>query len=301
MAKIGNTYQADRLDKMGKTIQSALDHVYFSNKASISNIKTLDCSATDHLPVVLDCNLGKQEGESIVKFVEKRSYKHFNQSEFNSCLASKNWELLGTTEDVNQMVEIFNEFVTEALDKCAPKRRFQVRKNYIVNLSEGIKNDMKKRDQLRRMLSKQKKNGNACNEILLHQYKRLRNKITNEVEQKKKANIGMRLEMANSPTEAWRIAKSITNPRKTDQIKLVEDCEEISDDKMVAKTFNTFFVNKIKTLRQKIAQDESVDPLKILKEVSSTRNLHFELKTVSEKTVRNALSKIQNKTSCGLD
>ena len=63
----------------------------------------------------------------------------------------------------------------------------------------------------------------------------------------------------------------------------------------------TFFKNKVEGLAAKIKTDDSVDPLDKLKEKVKNMNLHFKLRTATEREVSNVIRKMKKKTSHGLD
>ena len=54
-----------------------------------------------------------------------------------------------TTNDIDEAAEIFTREFTRILDKHAPLKTIQNRKNYIPYISEEIKEIMKKRDKLK--------------------------------------------------------------------------------------------------------------------------------------------------------
>ena len=74
-----------------------------------------------------------------------------------------------------------------------------------------------------------------------------------------------------------------------------------SDEQEIANSFNTFFTEKITKLKDKIDKDIIVDPLEKLKEKMSTKQLKFEIKTITKEVVNNALKKMKKKKSSGSD
>ena len=54
--------------------------------------------------------------------------KHFTKESWNQNLAGKNWEDLGTTEDVEEMASMFGNCVEKSLDECAPWKETKVRR-----------------------------------------------------------------------------------------------------------------------------------------------------------------------------
>jgi hypothetical protein len=118
--EIGKTYMADRLRNDGTVIESALDHIYVSHDQNTkTTAKKMDASSTDHLPIIAEVNFRAQQAKNNTT-IHKRCMKNFTQQKWTGCLAGKEWEDLGKTEDVNEMAQYFNNRVVEALDECAP-------------------------------------------------------------------------------------------------------------------------------------------------------------------------------------
>ena len=67
-------------------------------------------------------------------------------------LASKNWEIIGETEDVNSMASLFTKMINEALDETAPFKTFTNKPNFKASLSTETKSLMSERDKARREL-----------------------------------------------------------------------------------------------------------------------------------------------------
>jgi len=76
--------------------------------------------------------------------------KNFTQHKWIKCLAGKEWEKLGRTEDVNEMAEDFNNKVKAALDVCAPWKNIKIHQNYKSGISEETKQLIRQRDDLRK-------------------------------------------------------------------------------------------------------------------------------------------------------
>ena len=94
----------------------------------------------------------------------------------------------------------------------------------------------------------------------------------------------------------------ILRPNKgKSEIILSENNEVITNKSEVASIFNTFFVQKIETLKSKIDQKYKKDPLLKLKNQLKDRSQLFSLRTTSEGKVLNAIMSLKNKKSCGVD
>ena len=60
---------------------------------------------------------------------------NFSNENWNQILAKKDWSLLEECESVNQMAEVFDEIIQEALDEIAPVKSFTVKSQFKFGLS----------------------------------------------------------------------------------------------------------------------------------------------------------------------
>ena len=65
--------------------------------------------------------------------------RNFSVENWNNVLAKKEWKNVEETEDLNEKVEIFTQYIEEALDEVAPIKSFTVKSNYKFGLSEKTK------------------------------------------------------------------------------------------------------------------------------------------------------------------
>ena len=232
----------------------------------------------------------------------RRDYKHFKLDNFKTELAMKNWEKLGCTTDVNEMVETFDKYVKEALDKYAPVRRMKFHKQYNPHLSSVTKKLMKDRDVLRKQACKEADENQR--KIIHEQYKKVRNHVTNRIrDESRKGNLQRIEGSANEQTNAWKVANEILKPKRKQTITLRESGREILEEDKVAKIFNNFFMEKVELLRNKIDPEAQEDPMtRLVEKLQGTGRLSdFSLKTVSEGEVRKIVLNLKRKKSTGLD
>ena len=126
--EIGITYVADHMQANQVISLSALDHVYSSSQMSDhTKSRTLANASSDHVPVITSFKSNQKSHIHISK-ITKRSQKFFTKERWNECLAKKNWSKLEMCENVDQMVEIFTEKITEALDEITPLKSVTIAK-----------------------------------------------------------------------------------------------------------------------------------------------------------------------------
>lgn len=296
-ANIGTTYLADRLTPDGEVIVSALDHIYISSDlVEHTSTKKSEESSTDHVPIIAEVkDKVKQVKEN--KIIFKRCMKEFTKEKWNKCLADKAWETLAETEDVEKMAGNFTTLITEALDECAPVRRFKVNKNYKRGLTKETKELIKERDKVRQSLKKSP----GEKEILHKRYKRLRNRVTNAIRKDTIMQNGERIQKARREDEVWKVINDIIKPKEDKKWMLKEGDQEVLDEKEIAEIFNKHFIEKIESLKDNIDKTMQRNPTEKLKEKVKNLGLRFTLKTVTEKKVKKAMDDMKKKKSAGLD
>ena len=68
-------------------------------------------------------------------------------------------------------------------------------------------------------------------EILDESYKKLRNKVTGRIRLESKLSTIDQIKESGSPSEYWKVVKSVINPSNDTKLELVEDGVKISDEK----------------------------------------------------------------------
>ena len=109
-----------------------------------------------------------------------------------------------------------------------------------------------------------------------------------------------RMRNANDENEIWRIASEITKPKNESEWKMKDNNDIIIDEQVIADKFNNHFVEKIKKLKSKIDQDFVSDPLEKLKNKLKNNSLKFDLKLVTEKSLKAAFKKIKKRKVLGV-
>ena len=110
----------------------------------------------------------------------KRSYKHFDagvflQDIFDSGLNAKVTE----TDNIDDAARLFQNIFSEVLDRHAPVKIFQTRKNYVPYLSDDMKRQLKERDVLKEEATK------TGDIVLMEEYRKKRNLIKGKLAHEK--------------------------------------------------------------------------------------------------------------------
>ena len=65
--------------------------------------------------------------------------ENFTEVGWNSCLRSRDWAEINESQDINEMVQLFTEGITESLDEIAPFKTVTIWSNYNFGLSDLTK------------------------------------------------------------------------------------------------------------------------------------------------------------------
>ena len=207
--------------------------------------------------------------------------KNFTKEAWNSCLANKDWSFIDSNLGLNLMTEKFAETVEEALDEIAPIKTFKVRSFHKFGLSDRTKELMKARDQTRLNIS----SGNSTSQKLtmLKKYKVLRNQVNSALRKDSVDFNNNRITSAKDENEVWKVVNEVLQPKKENEWQLKEGSTTITEEQIIANTFNKFFIDKIEDLKANIDPEYVEDPLTRLKKKMNNKNLLFKLKQITLK------------------
>jgi hypothetical protein len=290
---MGITYVANHMSRNGKIASSALDHIYYSSNKSIKT-KVLEESASDHYPIIAEVDLENKASRKETT-VTKRCFKSFDSEAFKKDIILQDLASIARCKNVDDMVTTLEQMISSVLDSHAPYKLVKMRAAFKGGLSHEAIDLMKRRNSLHRKMKKL--SGDQKYQMHL-QYRLLRNKcVTLQRRDTIKNNVTKFSGLTNT-TDIWRAAKSIISPRTKTELKLKVGSDVIQDESTVAEVFNDYFVTKVEDLRRKIDATNLPDPLSKAKPGSHSQ---FILKTVSEHQVLEAINRLKNKASTGLD
>ena len=121
-----------------------IDHCYTNVPDKVSHPEVVAVGNSDHLGVVVR-KYAKVE-KSKPNTIMKRSYKNFKPEEFlTDILESDINNVVTACEDLDSAAELFEEKFKSLIDKHAPIKVFQMRRNYSPFLKEETKLLMEER------------------------------------------------------------------------------------------------------------------------------------------------------------
>ena len=273
---------------------SGLDHYFTTNPRKLSDVQAITNGASDHKIIFATrfsrCIARKQ------RIVKKRSYKSFDAARFLTDLSKISWWRIYSCDDVNEAVKMLSDDLTKLLDEHAPIKVFQVRSKYVPWISLSTKELMRQRDEAQKL----------AGETGLHsdwiKYKRLRNRISNNLRTEKKLWQTQKLKEAAADTgKTWTTVKSwlgwVSGGAPT---QLSVDGTMISKPFEIAQCMNQHFIRKVQNIVQNLPPNNS-DPLCQVRRLMRTRSCSFSLKAVYPDEIEQIISRLKTTKSCGLD
>ena len=123
---------------------SGLDHIYSNKPEKCSDIYVEFRGGSDHK--LLRVTRFTKSMKNSARYVRKRSFKNFNQTEFCEAVKKISWFDLYTCEDPSQAAALLTSKLTDILDQMAPIKTFQVRTKYAPWMSQNTKELLKERN-----------------------------------------------------------------------------------------------------------------------------------------------------------
>ena len=284
------------------TEMSCIDHVYCNFKHKCSPPRVLVSGASDH-DMVSYVRYSKNP-PSPARTIRRRSYKTFVEEAFLQDLSAVDWTEVYTSEDLDTAVDIFTQKFRHILNHHAPWIIFQLRKNFCPWLTEDMKELMDQRDRWKDKAKELAAAGVDASEEQVKawgEYKRLRNRINNlkdsEEDRYKRGKIE---ENKDDSAKVWKLAKAFMNWKATGcPSQLEENGQLITSAGKIANIMNSFFTDKIRSIREKMARVAiNMNPCKKIMEEKRCR---LGLSHITINKVRKLLCSLSNSRSTALD
>ena len=116
---------------------SGLDHIYSNHPEKLSRPLVINNGASDHR--IIMCTRYTKQVVSQPRIMRKRSFKHFDSKIFLQEVRDLPMWKIYSCDDPEIAVGTLSLFLTNILDKLAPVKIFQVRKNYCPWLTDETK------------------------------------------------------------------------------------------------------------------------------------------------------------------
>ena len=268
---------------LNKTTQTLIDHIYTNNVNKISSSKVFVTAASDHY--LIQCkytyNDLKSKKHSHI-YTHVRSFKHFNQNMFLYDLSQVSFNPVYQCSDPDKALEIWYSIFLPVVDKHAPIRHKRVKQKKIPShITQEIKNLMKERDDAKHKYGKQD-----------NRYKKLRNKVTDELKQAKTRQTKESIERDDTVANVWRIMNALTGKSNNTS----SDKASLSPEEL-----NTHFISLAQNL-QNNDNNKNTQSFNDLVEFSNSKpRQSFKLPQLAVFEVGKIIMNLQSKKSCGVD
>ena len=278
-------------------VRSCIDHCYSDVPEKLSSPIVESAGDSDHLAVIV--TKYAKAPNSKPQTVRKRSYKNFNVGSFlTDIYNSRINESVLEQDDIEEAAKVFEEMFSKILDAHAPIRTFQMRKNYLAEISAETKLLMAERNAL-------KEEATATGNLILLQEHKLKSKeVKKAVEKDKKEYYENNFNEYVSVKTAWKTARNLLGINKNlSPTTIQNEGDMTSNPAQIANIFNKFFLRKVKLLREKTASVPVVHPVERLQNWVNCRGdlPVFKLKKINLMTLRKIIKRMKGKRSHGVD
>ena len=221
---------------------SCIDLILTNCPNYFQNSSTFETGLSDFHKLILTLFKSEipQQRPNIISY---RIYKRFDGQIFKSVISKK------IEENMSMDFEAFKCTIVDTLDKYAPLKKKYLRANHSNFVTEELSKAIMNRSRLRNQFLK-----NRSVESRM-KYNKQRNICVALLEKtKRKYYEALKLSDVNDNKNFWKTVKSLfgNKIKCKSQITLVEGNNLVTDDKVLAETFNKFFVNVVATLGIKV-------------------------------------------------
>ncbi len=229
-----------------------------------------------------------------------RSYRNFNQNEFETELKNIDWNTLFIAKNCDESYTIFYEKIERLLDEMAPVRRLTRKEVNLLSrpwITNGILKSIKDRDKNHHDYIKEL--DPTAKENLFQSYKIKRNLIETLIRQSKRDYYISFFEQNKSNVKkTWEGIRNIVNISKNNRVSPVQltyKNEIVTNKTKMADFFNDFFVNIGNNVEKKIPKTK-----KVFTEFLGDPNLNsIFLSPVDNNEVNSMISKLNASKACG--
>ena len=273
---------------------SGLDHIYTNHPEKLSQPLVVSNGGSDH--DMLMCTRFTKQIISRPRIVSKRSYRNFDASLFiNEVRNLPMWQVY-SCEDPEKAVYILSYFLTSILDRLAPIKTYQVRKNYCPWLSDETKLLIHDRN-----LAHKKATDSKYAEDW-NRYKLLRNRVNSRLRTEKHEWQQQKISyLANSSSNTWKSVKKLLGwASGGPPSQLFDGNKMYNKPSQISSIMNNHFVNKVRSIRKNLPPS-SGDPFQIIRQNMQNKSCKFQFQSVHPDVVLGILSSLKNTKSCGID
>lgn len=199
---------------------SIIDVIYTNCRNLLLNSGTLDSyDISDHQAIFceLKCSIPVQEPF----FVTYRDFKNFIFNDFNEDLCAIPWDNILYINDIDDKLNLLNNYILTLFDKHAPLKTSRISKPYAPWITTSIKDMMKTRNKA---LQKYKRTKDPNDHNF---YKELRNLVISALRREKAAYLSHQLKNPNNK-ELWKSIR-ILNIKQKSLTEIPQQLKNVND------------------------------------------------------------------------
>ena len=167
----------------------------------------LDTAITDHLPIFLE--ISWKSIKPPAKFINRRSFKNFNKSEFKEDLSRAPWSLMDMFQSPDDKLMVLESLLLDVLDLHAPVRAIRVKKNPAPWIDKTIRDDMDLRNKyLKRFRS-------SRSSLDWESYRHQRNLVCRKQREAKREYFHRLISRKSNPSLIWKTLKASRSSSST--------------------------------------------------------------------------------------
>ena len=279
--------------RVTETSSTLIDHIYTNFDENIAHVHVCKIGISDHYAVFGNRKLNNCVKSNTHQTITYRSFKNFDENMFISDMHDVPWETIEYFNDINDIVEVWNNMFLEVVNKHAPLKLHRIKRKYQPDwLTPQILDIIKERDKC-------KVNGK------IDEYRILRNKVSMMIDSAKKETYQTKVEEGkDDPRSIWKLFKQFgackKGSTKVNNFELNMNNETISNDLDIANVFNDYFVNIPSKLKEPIQPSE----FKLLQNFVDSKvhdGINFTIPLVNYSFVNTYLSYMDVTKATGLD
>ena len=269
VAKFGLHQLVQSPTRVAKYSSSIIDHIYTNNLDYVLEVNVPSISISDHYPTCLTrSNTVKvcQNKFAEHKTIKYRSFKKFNETNFQRDLANSNVDNVETIFDPNIALNALYNVLNNILSHHAPIKEKRIKREHQPEwFTDELKSLMHKRDNYHRNRD-------------IDQYKILRNKITYLIKKNKKYFFNKAVNKNKDPKYLWKHLKDISFSGKVNKLVLPQRIsinETVVEGEInIINELNKHFVNISNIItKTKFANENFLMLKQVLHEKLRSKNL----------------------------
>ena len=237
-------YQIDQLitepTRVTPTSATIIDLILTNRSENISESGVIHLGISDHSLVYLVRKFTPPKSRKTAR--EIRNFKNFVESDFIQDISMVPWDMIYQSDNPNICWQIWKSLFLEVLDRHAPLRRKRLRDDPVPWITPHIKQLMRRRDFHKKQAVKHN------SKLQWESYKAERNKVNIQMRQAKSKYFCDKIQNCSHSKDvkkSWSLINTLLGRKqKLSNVKqLTIDDTIISDDKLIAESFNEYFIN----------------------------------------------------------